>query len=303
MISAKIIADSISEDEDRITTFELEYPRFIHSELMTHRVFSRNAASSRAIPIDKMMEQVLTAPAMPVEWGLNQAGMQAGENHKYPTTCEISWGNAAERAVISARELQSLGLHKQIVNRVLEPFQMMKTIVTATEFDNFFWLRCHEDAQPEIHVLADKMYELYKDSVPNLLQPGEWHLPYIDLIRSPHGLAMYYLKGNPNAINLEEAQKVSSSCCAQVSYRRLDDSLDKALKIYDQLVTMTPVHASPFEHIATPMEETEHPLEALMEVLGVTHLDSNLKLWSGNFKGWIQYRQLIKGNVCNNYED
>jgi thymidylate synthase ThyX len=81
MISAKIIADSISESEygDRITTFELEYPRFIHGELMTHRLFSRNAASSRAIPINKMMDQVLTAPAMPVEWGLNKSGMQAEE--------------------------------------------------------------------------------------------------------------------------------------------------------------------------------------------------------------------------------
>jgi len=309
MISAKIIADSISEYGDRITTFELEYPRFIHGELMTHRLFSRNAASSRAIPINKMMDQVLTAPAMPVEWGLNKSGMQAEEKHKSTSTCEWAWKQAAERAVVSARELQGLGLHKQIVNRVLEPFQLMKTIVTATEFDNFWWLRCHPAAQPEIHVLADKMYELYTQNEPNILKPGEWHVPYVSVEWCAGGSGIIYGREGLTSLTLEEAQKISASCCAQVSYRLLDWSLTKAVKIFDMLVTMTPVHASPFEHIATPMHfisvyrmlDRDMGQDGEVWERGITHLGKSGYFWSGNLKGFIQYRQLLDNNTCWKY--
>lgn len=302
-IKATIIADSISEDDIRITTYELEYPRFIHAELMTHRLFSRNAASSRAIPIEKMMEQVVNNPAMPVQWGLNQAGMQAKGVHNDTLTCEWAWKKAAASAVNEAQKLQALGLHKQIVNRVLEPFQMMKTIVTATEFNNFFWLRCHTDAQPEIHMLADLMYGKYVINKPQLLVSGQWHLPYVSF-----DSGTYYLEDTKEILTLEEAQKVSASCCAQVSYRKLDDSLDKAIKIYDQLVSMSPVHASPFEHQATPMEypneldgySVANYIGGCMK--GATHTDINGSNWSGNLKGWIQYRQLIDNNTCWNYE-
>lgn len=299
MISAKIIADSISEAGDRITTFELEYPRFIHGELMTHRMFSRNAASSRAIPIDKMIDQVLNFPSMPVEWGLNQSGMQAGGKHPSPVTCEWAWKQAAKRAVDSARELQDLGLHKQLVNRWLETAQTMKTIVTATEFDNFFWLRCHEDAQPEIHALADKMLKVYQESEPTVLIFGEWHLPYVSTEHCPAGSGIIYGRTESGCLTLDQAKKVSASCCAQVSFRALDDDLDKALRIYDRLVTMTPVHASPFEHIGTPMKLADGDYCSFEK--GATHMDKDGAMWSGNLKGWIQYRQLIDDNVCNNY--
>lgn len=304
MITAKIIADSITKDGERITTFELEYPRFIHGELMTHRLFSRNAASSRAIPIDKMINQVEDTPAMPVEWGLNQAGMQAGEVHKSPATCEWAWKQGVKRAVETAREHQALGLHKQIVNRWLEVAQVMKTIVTATEFDNFFWLRCHPAAQPEIHVLADKMYELYTQNEPNILKPGEWHVPYVSVEWCAGGSGIIYGREGLTSLTLEEAQKISASCCAQVSYRLLDWSLTKAVKIFDMLVTMTPVHASPFEHIATPLEVPEN-LESWEwdweDVAGITHVDKVGNYWSGNLKGWIQYRQLLDNNTCWEY--
>ena len=289
MISAKIIADSINVAGNRLTTFELEYPRMVHSEILTHRLFSRNAASSRAIPVKKMMEQVLDTPAMPVYWGLNKAGMQAKEEHSDYELCVSVWAEAAASAVESAMKLKELGLHKQIVNRVLEPFQLMKTIVTATEYDNFFWLRCHEDAQPEIRELAELMYTRYKDSSPILLGYNEWHLPYVYT-----SSGRYFNTDEHNRtqgeLSLEEAQKISASCCAQVSYRVLDDSLDKALRIYDQLVTMVPVHASPLEHIATPIGNNI--------VKGVTHLDTYSNMWSGNFKGWVQYRQLVDNNAC-----
>lgn len=291
-------------------------------ELMTHRLFSRNAASSRAIPIDKMMDQVVNNPAMPVSWGKNQSGMQAKESFESSVdvaSCKFLWRQqAARNAVEQAKKLQKFGLHKQIVNRLLEPFQLMKTVVTATEFDNFFWLRCHTDAQPEIHVLAEAMFEEYTSSVPQLLKSGEWHLPYVKTIR-PDGLGWdgnvvyckWYKVHNDKdgthtfqTIPLEEALKVSASCCAQVSYRTLDDSVDKAIKIYNSLVTSKPVHASPLEHQATPMDMPKHnPALGIKDWEdGITHCDKEGNLWSGNFKGWVQHRQLIQGNTCWDYE-
>lgn len=321
MIKATIIADSVSSisPESRITTFELEYPRFIHSELMTHRLFSRNAASSRAIPVAKMIEQVRTNPAMPVHWGKNQSGMQAKEELSGTSLILVQqdWCQAAKEAATIAETMSSEEAHKQIVNRLLEPFQWMKTVVTATEFDNFFWLRCHADAQPEIHVLADLMYEAYQNSTPQVLEPGEWHLPYVHSTRDGFDNLIYLsklieysedditknkMKVLPS-ISLEQALKISSSCCAQVSYRLLDDSLDKAEMIYDKLVNSVPVHASPFEHQATPMKmQWFNPALGIKDwEEGVTHADREANLWSGNLKGWIQHRQLIEGNVCNEY--
>jgi len=300
MITAKIVADSISRAGDRITTFELVYPRFIHSEFMTHRLFSRNAASSRAIPIDKIMAMIENEPAMPFEWGKNQAGMQAKEVCKGNeiATCEWVWKKAAQSAVHHAKQLQAIGLHKQIVNRVMEPFVHMKTIVTATEWDNWWWLRNHEAAAPEIHELAKVMLQTYNRNEPYKLNDLCWHMPY-------------YLNGywHPDSqLTLKEALKISGSCCAQVSFfRPEDDGLEKAERIYDRLVTSVPVHASPFEHQAKPMEEG--PLEDMhvrgdIWPEGITHCGPNAEeFWSGNFKGWIQHRQLIPNNVCWDYKD
>ena len=174
MIKATIIADSVSAHTGQyITTFELEYPRFILAELNTHRLLSRNSASSRAIPIDKMIEQVFSNTTMPVHWGLDQSGMQDKEEQADESECVSAWLDARDRAVESALDLKELGLYKQIVNRVLEPFQMMKTLVTATSFDNFFNLRCHPDAQPEIKQLADLMYEAMQESEPEVHYPAQ----------------------------------------------------------------------------------------------------------------------------------
>ena len=156
-ITAKIIADSISVITGiRLTTMELSYHRYIHSEFMTHRMFSRNASSSRAIPIKKLLEQVKNDPMMPIHWGSNKPGMQAGEELKGEDlhVAQREWINAANNAVDTASHLQELGLHKQIANRLLEPFLAIKVVVTATEWENFFKLRIHKDAQPEIQELA-----------------------------------------------------------------------------------------------------------------------------------------------------
>lgn len=309
-IKAKIVADSVNTSGDRITTYELEYPRFIHSELMTHRLFSRNAMSSRAVPIDKMLEQVRDTPASPIHWGINKSGMQASEEHPDVGRCEDLWKSSAHSVSMLAEVLKSENLHKQIVNRLLEPFQMMKVVVTATEYQNFFWLRLDEDAQPEILELAAVMKSAYDESEPEVLQSGEWHTPYVEHKRYPEEL-IYKVDGL--SVNPEQAIAISSSCCAQVSYRNIDNTYEKAMTVYERLgVGGSKIHASPFEHVASPMEYTntfdhtksyinKDPKEITQDDTeweeGVTHCDRNMNLWSGNFKGWVQNRQLLSNHT------
>lgn|SRR5574343_328635 len=308
-IVARIVADSINKQGNRITTFELEYHRFIHSELMTHRLFSRNAMSSRAVPVSKMIEQVRTNPATPIHWGQNQAGMQANSEisgtDKYGNDIldlvKARWYEAARIQASFAQEFSEHGLHKQIVNRLLEPFQMMKTVLTATEFDNFFWLRCDPDAQPEIQELANCMFEAMKQSEPELLKEGEWHTPYVEQIFKGSDLDSYCLTDEDNNVikllTVEEAKAISASCCAQVSYRVLNNTYEKAMDIYSKLASGRKVHASPFEHIATPMSDSPS------HEYGVTHKDNVGNYWSGNFKGWIQFRQTLDNHVCWDYNE
>ena len=294
---AKIIAHSKSSINGKeLITYELTYPRIIHSEFMTHRSMSRNAASSRAIPINRLVELVESDCALPAEWGLNQAGMQAKGTHDNPTLCEEAWRRGASRAIETTKELQALGLHKQICNRPLEPFQFMKTIVTGTEWDNFFWLRDHEHADPTIAKLATEMLQAKKDSIATEVKPENYHLPYIY-----HTTKLgYYVINAMNeriSLTLDEAVKVSVSCCAQVSYRLLDNSLIKALRIYDSLLSADRVHASPLEHIATPML---FPISRSIQVAGMRtgeHMDWRGNVWSGNFMGWEQYRQSVPNNT------
>lgn len=295
-IKAEIIAYSKSAQGQSIVTWCLEYPRFIHGEFMTHRLFSRNAASSRAIPVKSMIAQVMAKPAAPVHWGKNQPGMQAQEELEDYEMAHVMyiWEEAAYEAAMSAGAMDAMGAHKQIVNRLLEPFQTMKTVMTATCMDNFFWLRNHEDAQPEIKVLARLMWEALNSEDPVTLQPGDWHVPYFG--------EGYWLKGC--GVSLEDALAISSSCCAQVSYRRLDDTLEKAQMIFQRLVESEPVHASPFEHQATPMKWGKLCKDTMQQGWedGVTHMDRGFNFWSGNFIGWVQHRQLIPNNVCKEYK-
>lgn len=285
-ISAIIIADSISPEGVRLTTFELDYPRFIHAEFNTHRLLSRNAQSSRAVPVKKMLEIVRESPARPEFWGKNQPGMQAVEecdakfpmqigNERVTLDRNQMWREAAMYAAQVAEAFDEAGYHKQIVNRLLEPFAPIKVVTTATEWDNFYSLRRHEDAQPEIRILADRMYEAQTASVPIQLEPGDWHVPY--------WRDGYVRSDDPE---LETAKAVSVSCCAQVSYRKLDQSIEKAKAIFDRLVTSKPIHASPLEHQATPLDRSS-------DGDGVTHQRVDGSVWSGNFREWIQYRQLI----------
>lgn len=298
-ITAKVIAYSRCKRTGRkILTVELEYPRFIHGELMTHRLFSRNAASSRAIPVKKMIEQVKNNPAFPIHWGVNQPGMQA-EKELSTVMKKVAiylWRQAAKGAAAAAEGFEAIGVHKQVTNRLLEPFQLMKTVVTATCWENFFWLRNHKDAQPEIKALSEAIIEAlvaHGDAID--LEPGEWHVPYFQT-------GYWSDKRHIHMGTLEDALAISSSCCAQVSFRLLNDSLDKAKEIFAKLVESEPVHASPFEHQGTPIDIEFFCFDCQSSgdsdwPKGVTHLDRKGNFWSGNLCGFVQHRQLIPNNV------
>lgn len=274
MISAKIIEDSLAPHGVRLTTFQLRYPRPIHAELLTHRVFSRNASSNRALPVAKVISQVMDEPWVPQHWGLNQPGMQAaGEASEMIRRSAIDvWLDAAYSAAVSAEKLRGLGLHKQIVNRLLEPFQFISVIVTSTEWDNFFELRDHGAAEPHMNDLAVAMKAAMRESKP-VQRPYEdgtaraWHLPYVSLgeratyLWQPHFLA-----------------RISAARCARVSYLNHDGSSPdpkKDIGLFEKLVGSRPRHASPVEHPACPLAK------------------ANLR--SRNFRGWRQYRELIEG--------
>lgn len=268
-IEAKIIADTTSPHGIRLTTFQLKYPRFIHSEFMTHRVFSRNASSSRAIPVAKMIDQVREDYARPVHWGKNQPGMQADVELEEPNMVRVKslWREAAFAAIEIAEKMNAEGAHKQIVNRILEPFQHIHVIVTSTEWDNFYALRAHKDAQPEIRELAREMKAAHWWSKPTVLKPGEWHLPYV----KPEEYGQY---------DLESLKRFSAARCARVSYLNHDGSSPdpkKDLDLFERLVGSDPKHCSPVEHQATPYEDPT--------------------FWGGNFRGWKQFRQEIEGDL------
>lgn len=300
-IKAKVIADSISSAGIRLTTFEIEYPRFILAELNTHRLLSKNSASSRAIPVKTMHENILAAGASPVHWGKNQPGMSAKEEleGELLERAKFYWDGAKKAAIRFASQLAEMGVHKQVSNRLSEPFQVMKTVITGTEWSNFYYLRNHPDAQPEFQALAAAMYKAHLESKPKELDPGEWHLPYVWASRDIMG-KLYYRDTYGTEISLEDAKVISASCCAQVSYRKNDDSLDKAKNIFDRLINSKPAHSSPVEHQATPMPLRYQYCEPTTQscwASGVTHVDRKGEYWSGNFKGWIQHRKLIPGEA------
>jgi thymidylate synthase ThyX len=272
MIEAKIIKDSLGPSGSRITTFVLKYPRFIHSEFMTHRMFSRNASSSRAIPIEKQIELIEKETARPLVFRKNQKGMQAAEplSAEEQQQADAIWDAARDDAIKHARSLIQLGVHKQYVNRLLEPFSTISVIVTSTEWANFFALRYHSAAQPEIEQLAKIMYHEYEKSIPKVLKENEWHLPFIDEEVTPE--------------NIETLIKRSVAKCARVSYLNHDGTEtteSQDLILYNKLLGAQPIHASPAEHQA---QATCDPL-----------------LWSGNFRGWVQYRKTLYGECVKNF--
>jgi thymidylate synthase ThyX len=248
----------------------------IHAEFMTHRGFSRNAASSRAIPIQKMQEAVLKNPAGPVHWGANKSGMQANAQLEGAAleTARSSWVNLSKRAVEMSEQLRRDGLHKQIANRPLEWCGHITVIATATDkcLRNFFALRAHHEAQPEFQVLAYKMLGLWLKSTPKDLKVGDWHIPMSD--------DFYYVDDDEWAIPISTGLKVATGRIARVSYLTHDGvrDLEEDILLHNRLSTAG--HWSPFEHCAQ-----------------VAHPDSPAG-FGGNFgPAWVQYRKTFT-NEC-----
>lgn len=259
--SAKVVLDSISPLGDRLTTMEVVMHRFVLSEFNTHRVFSRNSASSRAIPIKRQIARVQEDPAIPLVWGLNQPGMQAGEPLSTDDTklATQHWLAARDEAVKEARHLDDLGIHKQIVNRLLEPFMWHTVIVSSTEWENFFQQRVSSLAQPEIKTAAEAMQQALASSEPKPLGYDEWHTPYI-------------LEDEYRQLPIQMCKQISTARCARVSYlppEVYNRDWEKDLELFERLRTADPPHLSPFEHVATPAFQRGS---------------------LGNFTGWLQFR-------------
>lgn len=290
-IFAKPIADSIGEISPRLLTIHARYPRTIHSELMAHRVFSRNARSSRAVPAKRLIEEAIYDYAEPLHWGKNQAGMQAREELTGVALqkAKDAWHRAREAAIREAILLVEIGAHKQVINRILEPYTHIDVLITSTQWANFLTLRDHADAEPHIAILAREIGKVLECSTSKVLRSGEWHLPYIG-----HEWEWFSAIGEtPDGPQTEEEcwallRKVSTARCARISYTPFDsDKTDVArdIELHDELVVAEPLHASPAEHQATP-DEFSHYQDGLGYFRN-EHLAGNLG------PGWIQYRKTL----------
>lgn len=293
-IRAAVLAKSINVHQPElkpIVTFLIDFPRFILPEFNTHRSTSKCGASSRAIPVAKQIERVYENPVMPIHFGKNQAGMVADEELSGEDLKEAKrlWLRAVDEVTAIAGFLEGCKVHKQVVNRLLEPFSMMRMVVTATEWDNFFWLRLHKDADPHIAELARVMLHAYQQTESVGLDDNCWHVPFFDRGYWTPDIHGHY------GTTAQEAINHSMSCCAQTSYRKLDMSEGKAEDIISKLFGGDRNHSSPSENIA-------HPMKPNWVYEAVTHTDKKHQQWSNNLRGWGQYRTLIPNNNCTNFD-
>ena len=286
MTTIKAEAIALSENIDtrqRIATLRLTYPRFIHAEFMTHRAISKNASSSRAIPIARMIERVERDPVIPLHWGRNQPGMQAEEESNAPVdvrwmdgmssndtqslTREQAWRMALDTAVLTARSFANADYHKQVVNRLLEPFAHMTVVATATlpEWEAMLHLRMHAAAEPHFQLLAGEIARTLEGGEYYPMCIGQWHLPFTDV---------------ENRRKWFENAVLSVARCAHTSYDTVDGykmDFSRAHKIVREMVDADRFHASPFEHQARASDHVTR---------------------SRNFSGgWMQLRHLVEDNV------
>lgn len=287
-INATIVADSKSKKGVRLTTFVLTFPRIVLAEFNTHRVLSRNSASSRAIPFKKMLELVQTNPFIPIRWMKEHKGMQGSE---YFTDIEVKELNlledhleARDNAVKSAIKQSDKGLTKQVVNRYLEPFMWHTVIVTSSEWQNFFALRAHPAAEIHIADLAQKMLDVYNDSIPKELENGEWHIPFGDkfdnnrisvLCTELNVVGKHWSEINSQSLDTDLKLlkiKIATARCARISYNNFEgkDDYEADIKLHDGLSSSG--HFSPFEHCSVATDDDK---------------------FHGNFYSWKQYRKFL----------
>ena len=257
---AEVIADSVNELGDRLTTMVIQFHRFILPEVNTHRMLSKNTSSSRAIPVNKLLEQVEEIEAYPLFWGANCKGMVAKQelSEQDQRKAKMIWRHARLMAITQVKALMAIGesgVHKQTVNRLLEPFLTTTMIISGTNqassWQNLFNQRCHEDAQPEFRALAIAMREAYKASEPMQLNTGDWHLPFIDF--ADDDMAVH------GWVNSKDFIKIAVGRCARVSYlnHNGDRDSDADIALHDRLLASKPAHLSPFEHVAIALPNSD----------------------------------------------
>lgn len=291
MIFASVVRDSVSSTKIRLTTLELTYPRFVHAELMTHRAFSRNAASSRAIPVHKVHEAIKHTPVIPVLWGKNKRGMQAGSEITgfKLLAAKALWAAHRRMSIMMSYALAKCDVHKQHVNRLTEAHQHIKVLVTSTDWENFFTLRDHGDAQPEMQEVAQAIISAMESSIPQVVRERQWHLPYVTnedyktVLGCYEGLSDEAGEEVAREQVIKDLHAISVARCARVSYTTITRDMDKKRQLDNDLLLgrklahQFPMHASPLEHVATPIPATDDVKR------------------SSNFRGWYQYRKSISG--------
>jgi hypothetical protein len=295
---ARVLLDTVAltTGSKRLTTMEVTIHRFVLAELNTHRVFSRNSASSRAIPAHKQLQRVRDFPAIPVEWRAEQSGMEGGDllPDSDAAIAETRWLESRDWAVTEASAMHDIGVHKSVVNRLLEPFLWHNVIITSTEWSGFWAQRCSPHAQPEIRIAAEAMRAAYDASSPEMMaHVGEWHTP---LIQPDEDLDFWYRKVveqtgvGPVSVSDDDAiwnaardmrNKVSAARCARVSYMTHDGVRDiaKDLQLYGRLASADPGHWSPLEHVARPLDEDQRDMGRPQR---------------GNLHGWHQLRHDVE---------
>lgn len=313
MIQAEIIADSINEFGNRLTTFVLTFPRIVLAEFNTHRMISKNSASSRAIPYAKMLDMVQNNPFIPIAFMKEHKGMQGTDYFEGESSERImlEWLAARDAAIKSSQALSDMGLTKQMCNRILEPFMWHKVIATGSEWENFFALRAHEAAEIHIQKLAHIMLDVYNASTPQQLKAGQWHIPYGDNIDMDqlNKITQEYFEQNPsesyNTHKIDEFMvKIATARCARVSYTVVGeegkpDNYENDIKLHDRLASMG--HYSPFEHCGIAMNEDQMEQYKLYyarigeDGLPMNYFTDNIAGVNGNFRGFIQYRKTLQG--------
>jgi hypothetical protein len=279
---ARVVLDSTSPAGGRLITLEVTFPRIVLAEFNTHRVFSRNSASSRAIPVEKMLKKVEETPFIPTYWGKNQKGMSAEQelSAEESARAEAEWNGGRTESLARVRNLQEIGVHKQITNRLLEPFLWHTVIVSSTEWSNFIALRDHPKAQPEIKSAASAISSAIRDSEPQILPRGAWHLPLVTGVDETQLIKDF---------TPEELVKISSARCARVSYLTHAGVRDpqKDIEMHNDLHANG--HMSPFEHPAMALDKYGWKLtcQNAFEQWFESHIPP------GNFWGFAQYRKQL----------
>ena len=329
MIQATVLADSLSPAGVRLTTVQAEFPRWMLAEVHTHRLQgpwntgaqSSNSASSRAIPPERIIERVIKDPYVPQSFGGRVKGMGVGEAlpNEDQLAAQKAWLYARDRAVQAAQVLISLNCDKSRINRLLEPFMWHTAIITATDWDNFFWLRAPEGeewdrnfpAQPEFQMLAIDIRQRMRESTPQELEPGWWHLPFARE-EELEELCARRATGTHNLFE-ENLLRVCGRRLARVSFDKHTDSEEFSISIGKGGELIASRHYSPFEHMARPVTRSDmedpdlrkHLMVTLDDIYQSYFGDSGTwadddnppiesRVWSGNLRGFIQYRKLIE---------